>query len=303
MNFNHDVVTFTHNNNFEPLGLAEYGVTINWGDGSPASPPSLIGGSISGGGTSTVTGSHNYLSDGPQTIAVRVTDDNERATKRCHIRITAKRSGTFTVDSANHDIWLAGMPNFTVDNGGFDVAPNQSPFLAGGPLPVAVIPGQYLEFLNVAGTVTFHHDDSSDCDGNTAFPNFVHNGGATPWGIAGLTAPANSLIGVFIGSSQPSGVPPATLDFGDATGSIPSGIPVGGGPLLLGAASRTFTTLSPKLQQPFFIGDGVDNTTNTTQQFFIPPLATRLYLGTMDQQKWSDNTGQCKIGDVLTSDP
>ena len=45
------------------------------------------------------------------------------------------------------------------------------------------------------------------------------------------------------------------------------------------------------LKQPFFIGDGVRNDGVTPQSFVVPTGATRLYLGIMDGQQWSDNSG------------
>jgi hypothetical protein len=53
-----------------------------------------------------------------------------------------------------------------------------------------------------------------------------------------------------------------------------------------------FVTLSPELQQIFFIGDGLKRTgSGSVQTFIAPPGATRLYLGVADGTQWSDNTG------------
>jgi hypothetical protein len=78
---------------------------------------------------------------------------------------------------------------------------------------------------------------------------------------------------VFLSDSAPNGgsSAPATLDFTTAS-------------------SRDFSTLSPKLKQPFFIGDGLRNN-GDHQTFVVPSGATRLYVGSMDGQQWSDNAG------------
>ena len=73
-------------------------------------------------------------------------------------------------------------------------------------------------------------------------------------GISSVNAPTISLLGVFLGSSP--GLVPSALDFG--------------------SIGTNFSSLSPLLQQVFFIGDGIGKT------FTVPTGATQLYLGTMD---------------------
>ena len=51
-----------------------------------------------------------------------------------------------------------------------------------------------------------------------------------------------------------------------------------------------FSTLTPQLRQPFFIGDGRDSS-GQVQQFIPPTGATRLFIGTMDEYEWSNNVG------------
>ena len=70
------------------------------------------------------------------------------------------------------------------------------------------------------------------------------------------------LVGVFTGSTEPQAPAPPRLNFSD---------------------NRTFPTLSPALNQIFFIGDGLTDTgTGERQIFFIPEGAKRLYLGFAD---------------------
>jgi hypothetical protein len=98
-------------------------------------------------------------------------------------------------------------------------------------------------------------------------------------GIAAVSAPLNSLLGVFLGPSQPDGSPaPSSLDFsGSGLGTV-------------------FTTLSPGLKQVFFIGDGLTgNGTGATQRFTVPAGATRLFLGTDNGVGWFNNSGSFSV--------
>jgi hypothetical protein len=73
------------------------------------------------------------------------------------------------------------------------------------------------------------------------------------------------LVGVFAPTGGPSGAAPASLNF------TSSGI------------GTSFTSLSPLLDQVFYIGDGLTgNGTGTVQQFFVPSGAGTLYLGISD---------------------
>ncbi|BAP88081.1 uncharacterized protein E1O_09500 [Burkholderiales bacterium GJ-E10] len=69
------------------------------------------------------------------------------------------------------------------------------------------------------------------------------------------------MLGVFVGAGGPSGAAPAALSF-----SSPTAI--------------GFSSLSPLLDQTFFIGDGLTgNGTGSTQTFDVPTGATDLFLG------------------------
>ncbi len=168
------------------------------------------------------------------------------------------------------DLWLAGMPDRSTASG--DSAPAQSPPLAG-----SVTPGQSYSFT-VSGWVNYVPASSGPPpDGDFLC---VHAAGAEN-GIATLTAPVSSLIGVFLGPSQPNLTSaPAGLDFG--------------------AIGLDFTSLSPALQQPFFIGDG-RTSGGVTQQFIAPAGSTRLFLGSVDGTGWNNNSGQFDV--VITGVP
>jgi hypothetical protein len=92
-------------------------------------------------------------------------------------------------------------------------------------------------------------------------------------GINSTTAPLNCMVGIFLDDTEPDLSPMApALDFSTA-------------------ASRGFSTLSPQLKQVFYIGTGLDPNGNL-QTFKAPANATRLFVGTMDQQGWWwDNGG------------
>ena len=103
-------------------------------------------------------------------------------------------------------------------------------------------------------------------------------------GISGYMGPQGPLAGVFLDNSVPSSGPaPATLDFS------PGGLTI------------DFPSLSPLLQQVFYIGDGVTST-NVFQQFIAPAGATRLFLGIPDgfgfvgePGAYDDNDGSYRV--------
>jgi hypothetical protein len=119
-----------------------------------------------------------------------------------------------------------------------------------------------ITFSNATGLVYLNltsGDNLNDADGIGSAPSFSSNTGANS--IAGLTAPnAGYITGVFLGST--TSPTPSPLDFSGGT---------------------SFTSLSPELQQAFFVGDGLTGDgTGTTQTFYVPPGATMLYLGISD---------------------
>jgi Flp pilus assembly protein TadG len=174
------------------------------------------------------------------------------------------------------DPWLAGMPNGTTANfySSFgDAAPKNSPVQ----MPVIdIVPGATLNF-QFNGTVSnWAGDNSFGCDGDGGYVGnnwWAAQNGNSEHGIGNVTAPIAAVIGVFLDNSQPdSSAAPSALDFSTS-------------------ASRDFVSLSPQLKQPFFIGDGLRADGVTLQGFVVPPGATRLYIGIMDFQQWSDNSG------------
>jgi hypothetical protein len=110
-------------------------------------------------------------------------------------------------------------------------------------------------------------------------------------GISGYLGTSGALVGVFLDGTNPAlDLAPSTLDFSTA---------------LL----RDFTSISPQLNQVFFIGDGF--TSGAVQQEFIaPPGATRLFLGIPDgfnfngpPGAYEDNDGEYTIKTSADPDP
>lgn len=138
--------------------------------------------------------------------------------------------------------------------------------------------------FSVSGTISLNSGgNSNDADGNNAAVSSSSNTGAN--GISGLIAPgAGYLVGVFLAPGGPSGPTPASLDFTTGDGTA-------------------FTSLSPLLDQVFFIGDGrTGDGSGTTQVFNAPTGATQLYLGISDAcgyngdpSCYSDNSGSFTV--------
>jgi hypothetical protein len=168
------------------------------------------------------------------------------------------------------DIWLAGQPNGTTipfPGGGSDVAPAQSPV-------------QVSLTLSPGGTLTFSATGTTGGAGCATPPTspdgcgVVTTAGAAGLGLSGYSGPV-ALIGVFLdATTTPSGTGPATLP-----------------------NNQTFATLSPLLNQVFFIGDGLTGTgSGTTQTFTVPAGAARLFLGSADGPGGNfNNTGSYSV--------
>jgi len=160
--------------------------------------------------------------------------------------------------------WLAGMTNGSPARRG-DTAPDESPV----PVTLTSIEGGAAYAFSAVGLV--NHGTTLplfSADGEDLISHYL---GAEN-GIADLTAPFVSLIGVFLGANPPDQeVAPRPLDFRRP-------------------GERDYLVLAPELRQPFFIGDG-RTSSGAVQQVIAPPGATRLYLGVMDEYHWADNEG------------
>ena len=186
-------------------------------------------------------------------------------------QLTSQAGASLVSVPATSDLWLAGMPDGSRASyygipDRYDIAPFQSPVL----LPIIIGAGSAYS-LYATGSV--HHGPSHPFFGPDGDPETVisHIAGAEN-GIANLVAPIDALIGVFLGPDQPDlTIAPTSIDF-------------------TLNASRDYTTISPELKQPFFIGDGL-TAFGVKQQIVAPVGATRWYAGTMDGFGWFDNEG------------
>ena len=164
--------------------------------------------------------------------------------------------------------------------GGY-AAKKASPIQAGG---ITVSGGSPITMDGVNGGANNSSASSNfDADGGAAvwnvpyeqYRSYVYGGYASYFsenGISNIHAPINSVIGVFLDDSKPSTTSaPDPLDFSTSD-------------------SRDFKSLSPKLKQPFFIGDG-RTSAGEVQQFVPPTGSTRLFICTMDEYEWSNNQG------------
>jgi hypothetical protein len=145
---------------------------------------------------------------------------------------------------------------------------------------IPVIPGTYITLTNVTGQV--RHDPTLPYDGPDGNTGYILDhgsdspGGPTPSaenGIANAIMPIDALLGVFLDDNAPNTTPaPATRDYTTE-------------------ASRNQTQYNDiETKQPFYIGNG-ETTAGVTQQFLVPPNATRLFLSTWDGHEWENNGG------------
>ncbi len=192
------------------------------------------------------------------------------------IWITSPARADFLVPGTSNP-WLAGMPDGTTAYEG-DVAPAQSPVLVsltsmGSPAAIQ---------FTVTGSVNNDPLPSRDGPDGNAGEIVSHTIGAE-WSKSDITAPLNCFVGVFLDDAIPSGAAPSALDFTTH-------------------ASRNFESLSPMLNQVFFVGDGL-NTIPAQQSFYVPIGATRLFLGTMDGNGWNNNFGSFTVDVIGVPEP
>jgi len=188
-------------------------------------------------------------------------------------------------------IWLAGRTDLTIP-------PVTDPWATGmirhgGPTPEEILE-TFPSFISVAGS-----DVIMALDPAVGGVNFF-NGFGPPFfgpsgngaagsnltsfgGISSYIGPQGPLVGVFLDDSVPSGAAPAGLDFS------PTGLGI------------DFASLSPELDQVFYIGDG-KTAGGDFQSFIAPTGATRLFLGIPDgfgfggaPGAYDDNDGSYRI--------
>jgi Putative Tad-like Flp pilus-assembly len=188
---------------------------------------------------------------------------------------------------ATADLYFAGMPAYTTDSWGDNFA-NNSPYQMSA---VTVTPGTYITFTNLSGT-------SSVVPGSVAFTGPAGNWGdivnhGENWdysfnnpgpqnGIADARMPEDAMVGLFLTNTEPdlNTAPAGQVDW--------TTFPM--------ANQATYSNIV--VQQPFMIGSG-QTSGGVTQQFLVPPGATRLFLGVWDGVDYANNSGSL-AGTVTT---
>ena len=107
-------------------------------------------------------------------------------------------------------------------------------------------------------------------------------------GIGDVTAPIDSMIGLFLNGNQPDSAANSSIANPTARNYATD-------------MSDTNGLTDIQLQQPFYIGDGT-NSSGGTQSFVVPSSTTRFYLGIMDGYEWNNNVGSFTVG-TLTEQP
>ncbi|MGC4031105.1 MAG: pilus assembly protein TadG-related protein [Tepidisphaeraceae bacterium] len=198
---------------------------------------------------------------------------------------------TSTDVSAKGNPWLAGMPNGTVsqnfrsDSSEWDTA-GSGPNVASSPASIAlstlnVNAGQTINVDGVTGATDFGGGTTGNADGNAGLmvtlgsPQFNDSTylNSPTNGMSNAYIPINAMVGVFLDDNAPNSTPAPTppLDFSSA-------------------ASRDYISVSPKLKQVFFIGDG-RRSNGEIQQIVVPTGATRFFIANMDGWQYNNNTG------------
>lgn len=152
------------------------------------------------------------------------------------------------------------------------------------PTGIAITPGTSYLRLSATGSVSVNSGGNiNDADGVGSASAETNTGYMSLSGIAAPTA--GYIAGVFLAPGGPSGAAPSSLNF------LSSGL------------GTSFTSLSPLIDQVFFVGDGMTGDgTGTAQMFYVPTGATELYLGLADACGYnggpsclSDNSGQFQV--------
>jgi uncharacterized protein (TIGR03437 family) len=149
-------------------------------------------------------------------------------------------------------ITLAGQPY-----GAIDTVYGSVPLNAAVQVKVPLVPGQGIQVratgnMSRPGTAVIPPEGLSGID--------TSGGG---YGLASVTAPQSSLVGVFVGDT----INTANL--------FAKGLDFSGG-------LKDVATIPPTLQEVFYVGNGL-TASGAVRTFTVPPGATRLFLATLDR--------------------
>ncbi|MGH7074743.1 MAG: PEP-CTERM sorting domain-containing protein [Stellaceae bacterium] len=201
--------------------------------------------------------------------------------------------------------WATPVPVVTVDATDVIYAAGSQGSIAtgdGGTVPSYIAlsgSADFVTFTGVTGSITCSSLEGcitlngggnyNDPDGTGAAVTSSSNSGTSY--ISGITAPHSGyLVGVFLAAGGPYSPAPTALNFTGAT---------------------SFTSLSPLLDQVFFIGDGLTGDgSGSTQVFNVPSGASELYLGISDAPgynggpgSYSDNSGSFSFAANVINTP
>jgi Flp pilus assembly protein TadG len=182
---------------------------------------------------------------------------------------------------------------------------------------LALIPGDIISISNTSGQVQndphgqdyYADGDAVNGSGQAIYDNdasHLNNSayygppandsvtGQNENGISDLYVPIDSLIGVFMPGDSPNSMPVASdtpsqvLNFSDLTIEPYT---TGTTDVTVSQVSQEYASVSPKIQQSFYAGNGQQGPGGTQQQIVVPAGAGSLFLGTMDGHEWSNNVG------------
>ncbi len=176
------------------------------------------------------------------------------------LEVRSANAQTLKVDS-NYEISGAGYKSVTTSDGT-------------GDLPHKIV------LPKGAISITFAIHAGTKTKGHCTAPCITIDGGKTYNDADGV---GNGYSANLLPDESISGIQSPTLGF--VTGVFESGAPEGDPPpsLDFNSIGTDFSTLSPILQQLFFVGDGLTGDgTGSAQVFYVPSGAKRLYLGITD---------------------
>jgi hypothetical protein len=194
---------------------------------------------------------------------------------------------TLKVD-ANYEIRGAGYKAVTTSDG-TGALPHKIALPAGSTsITFAIDGGSIKKGRCTAACITIDGDNTyNDADGvgNGYSANLLPDES-----ISGIQSPTLGFVTGVFESGPPEGAAPATLDFN--------------------TIGTDFTSLSPVLQQLFFIGDGLTGDgTGSVQVFYVPSGAKKLYLGITDvcngngpPSCYQDNAGDFVVSYAISTE-
>ena len=197
-------------------------------------------------------------------------------------------------------IWLAGRTDLVIPDAnlpwtaGMGRHANATPEEIKETLPpgFAIGAGQTLRVLDPAtGGISFFNGLGGTIYGPEGNGSPGSSSISAFGGISGYLGTQGALVGVFLDDNIPSAGAPATLNFSS------------------GFLGTDFSSLSPGLGQVFFIGNGINSSSNF-QEFVAPSGATRVFLGITDSfgfngepGAFDDNDGSYQIRVGINEDP